>query len=248
MEAHEDDAAWRYYVFHLFVTGETEQQFLPRLFRSLMANGNCTFRVASKVPQRDPITSAKKLGVRRDGVKRQALTKDEVLGMTAKRLLNATPNSFVILVDDLEHARRQHAQDVFERYRHGFDAILNQHERTRVSVHFLVNMLEAYYFADPAVTNDILGTALDEPDKDVEHIRHPKGKLEQLFPGFNEVNHGGQILNRLNLERILSEPEWCASLRTMVKWCVVRMNGAIDERFQLLRGKLNPLTELQLST
>ena len=47
------------------------------------------------------------------------------------------------------------------------------------SVHFLVNMLEAYYFAHAAATNGVLGTELEDFEGDVESIRHPKNDLKK---------------------------------------------------------------------
>ena len=57
---------------------------------------------------------------------------------------------FVILIDDLEHDHIHQAADVFQRYRSAFDTILTSAEhRARTSVHFLVNMLEAYFLLTP---------------------------------------------------------------------------------------------------
>ena len=91
--------------------------------------------------------------------------------------------------------------------------------KTRASVHFLVNMLEAYYFADAAAINGVLGTELIDFEGDVETIRHPKNDLKKLSPGFDEVEHGRLILERLDVIHVLSNPSTCRSLRTLFGWC-----------------------------
>ena len=50
-----------YFHFGLIITGETEQQHLPKLFKSLMETGICTFEVIRRVGQLGAITSAKRL-------------------------------------------------------------------------------------------------------------------------------------------------------------------------------------------
>lgn len=58
-----------YFHFGLIVTGETEEEYLPKLFNSLMATGICTFEVIRRVGQLDAITSEerlKALGNRKD--------------------------------------------------------------------------------------------------------------------------------------------------------------------------------------
>ncbi len=87
------------------------------------------------------------------------------------------PCHFVILVDDLEHARREQAQQIFDRYRLALDTMLKDAQQSRVAVHFLVNMLKAYYFADAKAVNAVLDldSPLEDHPGDVEMIRHPKG-------------------------------------------------------------------------
>ncbi|MBD2146566.1 hypothetical protein [Sphaerospermopsis sp. FACHB-1194] len=46
--------------FGLFVTGETEEQHLPGLFKILMETGICTFKVIRRIGQLNPRTSTKK--------------------------------------------------------------------------------------------------------------------------------------------------------------------------------------------
>ena len=60
----------------------------------------------------------------------------------------------------------------------------------KVAVHFLVNMLEAYYFADSKAVNGVLGTDLEDFEGDVETIRHPKNDLKRRHAPFDEKEHG----------------------------------------------------------
>ena len=81
-----------------------------------------------------------------------------------------------------------------------------------------MNMLEAYYFADASAINAVLNTALGDYESDVESIRHSKNELKKAFAGFDEVEHGGRILARLDIPHVLSRPETCAALRTLFAW------------------------------
>lgn len=51
---------WAYFRFGLIVTGETEQEHLPKLFKSLMATGICHFEFIRKIDQRSPRTSRRR--------------------------------------------------------------------------------------------------------------------------------------------------------------------------------------------
>ena len=64
-----------------------------------------------------------------------------------RALADVADDRFLILVDDLEAGRSDSAQEIFDRYRLALDTILTERKSRRASVHFLVNMLEAYYFA-----------------------------------------------------------------------------------------------------
>ena len=118
----------------------------------------------------------------------------------------------------------------------------------RASVHFLVNMVEAYYFADPQTVSEVMGSELAGHPGDVEEIRHPKSLLKARFPGFDEVLHGERIANQIDLSLVLSNPLTCASLRTLIKWCVLSMNQPLTDRFQLLTGVTHPITNGQIPT
>ena len=206
-----------YFHFGLIVTGETEEQHLPKLFKSLMATGICTFEVIRRVGQLDAITSEERL--RALGNRKDIPSKEAKIGLVARRYIEIDDCHFVLLIDDLEYDRRDQAQQVFGRYRMAFDRILNDLKH-RASVHFLVNMLEAYYFADARAINTVLETSLPDYEGDVETIRNPKSNLRQMYPSFSEIDDGGKILDQINIERVLSHPDTCASLRTLFAWCV----------------------------
>jgi hypothetical protein len=171
-------------------------------------------------------------------------SRDQEIGLAARGFLSANPNGFVLLVDDLEHDRRDIAHLVFERYRQALDGVLGD-LRWRAGVHFLVNMLEAYYFADPQAVKTILDLEIGDRDQDVETIRHPKNELKSLFPGFDEVRHGKLFAREINLERVLSHPQRCGSLRSLVAWCARALSRPASHRFQLLDGVQSPVTSGQ---
>ena len=207
--------------FGLIVTGEVERNHMPKLFNSLMDFGICTFKVIRFVGQRGPITSEKRI-LKMVGSGKTIPDKDvSEIGFKAREHLSADGCHFVILIDDLEYDRKNLAQQVFDRYRQAIDTVLTADQRTRASVHFLVNMLEAYFFADASAVNAVLD--LDPPLEDyvgdVETIPHPKAKLKDLYPGYHEKDDGGRILNQINVEHILARPDSCASLRTLFAWC-----------------------------
>ncbi len=236
--------------FGLIVTGETEQQHLPKLFKSLMETGVCTFEVIRRVGQLGAITSTKRLKALRNG--KDIPSKDAKIGLAARKYLMTDVCHFVLLIDDLEYDRRDQAQQVFNRYRLALDTVLNTLKH-RASVHFLVNMLEAYSFADAQAINTILKTSLSDNEGDVEEIRHPKNKLKGLYSCFDEIKHGGAILNKINIEYILSRPDACASLRTLFAWCVKVLEkysnhdcADFDAKYKLHNGILSVITGPQL--
>jgi hypothetical protein len=239
-----------YFHFGLIVTGETEQQHLPKLFRSLMEVGICTFEVIRRVGQLKVITSVERLKALGNGKDIPSI--DAKIGLAARKYLMTDVCHFVLLIDDLEYDRRDQAQQVFDRYRLALDTILNELKH-RASVHFLVNMLEAYYFANTQAINAILKTSLSDDEGDVEEIRHPKNKLKGLYSCFDEIKHGGAILNKINIEHVLSRPDACASLRTLFAWCVKVLETYSDydctdfyDKYKLRDGKLSEITGMQL--
>jgi hypothetical protein len=244
-----------YFHFGLIVTGKVENAYLPKLFRSLMSTGICTFRVIKFTGQRRPITSPKKI-IEMVGTRKTITNKDqEEIGLPARRHLKDNPCCLVILVDDLEYDWREKAQEVFDRYRKILDTMLTDHQKRHASVHFFVNMLEAYYFADARTINAVLplDSTLEDYDGDVETIRNPKTELRKLYSAFHEIDDGSKILDVIDIEHVLSHPDTCKWLRTLFAWCIKAMKEhpsyesfALSEKFRLRDGKLSEITKLQL--
>ena len=236
---------WQFFHFGLIVTGKGEQEFLPKLFRSIAATGRCSFKVIRRIDQRSPISSKKRV-VRMMGSGKRIPNKDETdIGLPARRFLSSESN-FVILVDDLESERAADIQRIFDRYRLSFDTILGANQNRRASVHFFVNMLEAYYLAHAQAVNHVLGTELGDYDGDVETIRHPKNKLKNLYSGFDQIEHGHQIVGILNAHHILSHAERCSYLRTMFAWIYKAIGEPKSEIYQLLDGRYGSVTKHQI--
>ena len=239
-----------YFHFGLIVTGETEQQHLPKLFRSLMESGICTFEMIRRVGQLKVITSVERLKALNNGKDIPSI--DAKIGLTARKYLMTDVCHFVLLIDDLEYDRRDQTQQIFDRYRTALDTVLNTLKH-RASVHFLVYMFEAYYFADAQAINAVLGTALSDYEEDVETIRNPKSDLRQIHPSFREIDDGGEILDQIDIEHVLSHPDTCASLRTLFAWCVKVLETYSDhdctdfnDKYRLHDGKLSEITRTQL--
>jgi hypothetical protein len=243
----------RFCVFGLIVTGEAEAEFLPQFFRSLMNRAGCTFRVLRKTGQRPPISEGRRLKMVGRG--QAILPKDEEeIGLEARRFLRNRPCNFVILIDDLEYDRRPVLAQVFNRYRAVLDTMLLPEEKLRAAVHFLANMLEAYYFADSQAVNQALGAIVLSANSsgDVEEIRHPKADVKRLHPGFDEKADGAKIVSALDLDRVLDTPETCAFLRSLFGWCVRQLrrncpvhDPALHTRYQLPAGSQAELTRGQ---
>ena len=162
-----------YFRFGLIVTGDTEREHRPKLFKSLMSTGICHFEVIRKIEQRSPRTSSRQRPPV-VGTNQTIERKDELeIGLPARGYVNRSKCHFVLLIDDLEYDRRDQQQQVFDRYRLVLDTVLN-FLKHRASVHFLVNMLETYYFADTQAINAVLETSLPDYEGDVETIRNPK--------------------------------------------------------------------------
>lgn len=234
--------SWAFYRVALLVTGETEELHLPALFRNFAATGRCAFTVIRRVPQLNPLTSVRREKVRlRSG--KTLTSRDEELGLAVRRALN-TGFDLVLVVDDLE---RRHLEPAYTRYRSALDTMLcTEEQRSRVSVHFLVNMLEAYYFADTSAVNRALGTQLEDHPDDVETIPHPKNELKKLHPAFREKEHGGAILSMLNVQHVLSHPSKCLGLRTLFAWLVRAMRLDVGSALCLTEGALSPTTRAQI--
>ena len=149
-------------------------------------------------------------------------------------------------MDDLESDRVANIQRIFDRYRLSLDTMLGPAQIHRASVHFLVNMLEAYYFADTNAVNQVLGTDLDDYDGDVETIRHPKNKLKELYKGFDEREHGRQIVSKLDTDHVLSHAERCSYLRTIFGWVYKAIGESKGVKYRLLDGRYGSVTKQQI--
>lgn len=236
---------WRFVHFGLIVTGKGEREFLPDFFRSIMATGKCSFRVISRISQRSPIQSNKRK-LQMIGSGKMIPDKDvHDIGLPARGFLSSE-DRFILLVDDLEPSRADDVEQVFGRYRSALDTLLSEEQIRRASVHFFVNMLEAYYFADARAVNDVLGTRLDDYEGDVELIQHPKNKLKGIHHGFRAREHGAQIVSRLDVPHVLSREETCSSLRTMFAWIYRAIGEAEGELPQALGGRYNEVTKPQV--
>lgn len=173
------DVDWKFVHFGLLVTGRGEERFLPKLFRSMADMGCCAFKVIGRVPQLSPVVSV----ARQQQIKIKGIpTKDEEIGLAARRFLQRSDSHFVILIDDLEGRRARDREAIFRRYRSALDTLLEPVDLARrASVHFFVNMLEAYYFADAAAINAVLGTRLVDYVGDVEAITASEESLEDVL-------------------------------------------------------------------
>jgi hypothetical protein len=241
---------WKLYRFGLLVTGKGESLFLDRLFRSLCermaqtGRGVCEFRILAKVEQLTPRTSAKR-PLPMPGQHKRIPTRDEDAALMALGFLRQG-GDFVLLIDDLEGARRAEAAAVYSRYREAFDHVLPVPLRCRAAVHFLVNMLEAYYFADASAIKAVMGTEWTDEEGDVEAIGHPKNELKRRLGSFDEVKQGEQIMRCLDVPHVLSRPDTCASLRTLFAWCWRALGLTPGEDYQFEKGCYFDVTRAQI--
>ncbi len=211
-----------------------------------MRGGSCVFEVLRKIGQRSPLTSPKKI-LKMVGTRKKIPDKDETeIGLPARAYLSRGESYFVTLIDDLEGDRVSQAEEVFQRYRDALDLILRD-LKDRASVHFLVNMLEAYYFADPLTVNSELGTSIQNPTRDVETIPHPKNLLKKVKPGFDEKADGRKILSKLDTVLVLDTIDTCVWLRSLFAWCTMAIRKPATSIFQLDRGAYAILTGRQLA-
>jgi len=240
------DNTWSFFHFGLLVTGKTEEKHIPKLLSSLQTQlevqGRCHFEVIRFINQRRP---KKKTLINIVGRSDKKIPdKAYHIGFVTRKYINKSEHHYVLLIDDLEYEWKEFIPEVFQLYREIFDVILGE-KKHRAAVHFLVYMLQAYYFADARAINSVLSTNLKDYEGDVETIRHPKNELKKLFKGFDEIEHGGKILSILDVEHVLSNRETCASLRTLYQWCWKKMGQTPTEKYQLLNGKLSDVTQSQ---
>ena len=169
----------------------------------------------------------------------------EEIGLPSRNFLSSD-DRYVLVIDNLEEGRSTDIQRLFDRYRLALDTMLPEDQTHRASVHFLVNMLEAYYFADAQAVNAVLGIDLVDCEGDVETIRNPKSRLKSLCPGFNEREHGRQIVERLSVPHVLSRADACCSLRTIFAWIYTAIEEPDCEIRPLLDGCHNETTRGQI--
>lgn len=237
--------AWTFFKVGLIVTGQGEEEFLPTFLRALTATGRCHFEVIRRIGQRSPVTAEKKL-LKMVGSGKTIPDKDEAeIGLPARTWLNGGKDRLLVLIDDLEHDRRSVVRGIFKRYRHALDVMLGQRAQL-ASVHFLVNMVEAYYFAHAEAINQVLKTSLSDHEGDVEDIRHPKNELKKLAV-FDEKRDGSRIVALLDLAHVLSKPDACASLRVLFAWLSIKMGLPCGEAFCLSSGIHDVVTGPQLA-
>ena len=169
----------------------------------------------------------------------------EEIGLPSRNYLSSD-DRYVLVIDDLEEGRSTDIQRIFDRYRLALDTMLPENQTHRASVHFLVNMLEACYFADVRSVNAVLGTDLVDFEGNVESIRNPKRELKSLASGFDEMEHGHRIVQRLNVPHVLSRADACCSLRTIFAWIYVAIEEPDCEIRPLLEGCHNETTKSQI--
>ena len=167
------------------------------------------------------------------------------IGFPDRRFLTSD-DMFVLLVDDLEADRSDHRQEIFDRYRRALDTILVPSQACRASVHFLVNMLEAYFFAHSDAVNSVLGTNLDDYEGDVETIRNPKAEIKSIYDEYKAVDDGCRIIRRLAVRHVLSRRDACSSLRTMFAGVHKAIGEPESEIGQFLTGRRSDVTKAQI--
>ncbi len=244
-----EPATWEHWKFGLIVTGKGEEKGLEKLFKLLAETGLCSFKVIRRIGQLSPITSQKRKKTMA-GTGHVIPDKDgENIGLPARNYIQSANGRFVIVIDDLEWDRHKQVETVFKRYRDALDAALNENgQREKAAVHFLVMMLEAYFFADSKAINAILDLDINDYPDDVETIRSPKIDLGNLCHSYREVEHGTAIIERIRVDHILARHDCCAYLRTLFAWCVNRLNDhAFADHVQLpdYPGALAPVTSNQ---
>ena len=177
-------------------------------------------------------------------------SKQEDFALKIRGFLEQSPANLALVTDDLEDRTPMH-NAVFATYREPLDRILSPRGlQNRASVHFLVPMIEAYFLADATAVNEAFELAIDEPEGDPEEIRGAKGKLKKhcqvAGANYNERTTGEVLAGRIDLEKILDNPDYCVSLRCLVKWCSRRSGEPDGDRFQLLNGKVSEVTAVQI--
>ena len=225
---------WARIKIKILVTGKGEEKFIELLFKPLLASGFLDWEAPRRIKQLSPTKEQLKVA----GTEKKLINKnDEEIGLVARAFLassTANERRILVLLDDLEGARSEVASSVFKRYRDALDAMLSAYGLNKAaSVHFLRNMLEAYYFSDVSAINLAMNGLHPTHGKgdipactdDVETIPHPKNDLKRHFGSFDEISDGNAVMENLNIETVLMNPETCRSLRTLFKWCLGQMKS-----------------------
>ncbi|ODA33683.1 DUF4276 family protein [Planctopirus hydrillae] len=247
-------SGWRQIHLKLFVTGEGEETFLATFFRQLrhFESGEVIITADYAFPQITVSTNAKKLA------KHGKEVLEKIDKATVKKIrpwLLTSTGHYAVLVDDLETERRFLAESQFNFYQEQIHRILDAQPeiKNRFSVHFFVNMIEAYYFKHPEVVNQVCKTLLGEYPGDVENIRHPKQEIDKAIRSidpkekFREIKHGASIAKKLDLRKVLENPQHCRALRTLVAWIWEAMGRKRSQEYQLEQGLYWDVTVTQLA-
>lgn len=113
-------------------------------------------------------------------------------------------------------------------------------------MHFLVNMLESYFFANSDAVNSMLGTNFEDYEGDVETIRNPKARIKDMHPGYKVIDDGCRIIRCLDVSHVLSRRDACASLRTMFAWVHKAIGEPESAVAQFLAGRRSEVTNAQI--
>ena len=73
-----------------------------------------------------------------------------------------------------------------------------------------------------------------------------KVELKGRYPKFDEVEHGREIVSRLDLVHVLSKPETCRWLRTLFGWCSRAIGREFTDVYQLKEGLYSDVTKHQI--
>lgn len=244
------ESTWRLVHIGLIVTGRGEEEFVRDFLRQLQDTGHCHVKVLRFVGQRNPQSESNRQKALAAGT--VIPDSDEKIGLEIRRWLTKSELHYAIWIDDLESAMRPLAKEKFERLRIAVDTLLNPVPKckNRYGVHFFVNMLEAYYFADIDAVNSALNLALQPHAGDCENIRHPKNELKSLVSpqAFDEKEDGARIVSSLDIDKVLDNPEHCRALRTLFAWCWEAMGFERGDRFRLADGQYWEVTVGQFVT
>lgn len=249
--------------FIIAVTGHAEVDCVPILLRRVLPEWACGAQIEKvrRVPQRPRL----RIRGRKGGQLIEGMDDHQRLVREVPKLLGGGKARFFVWIDDLESGEdRQNPQPHFNYYRELMDGGIHEPLRSRCSIHFLANMLEAYFLADTAAVNQVdispsgqsgqpQFLSLADHSGDCESIKNPKAVLKDAVnqecptSKFDEIAHGHAIVRKLNLDHILSNPQTCRALRTLVAWCWEAIGEPRSDKFRLTDGVYWDITAGQLS-